>query len=112
MDNEIPTLKLANDLFDDLLAGYKTLTVRKGIRPIGPGPLIFEPVDDDGPEPVQVEVTETVIKRLRELTNQEAQVDGGGTAIDLAFGLQRFYPEINPDSVITLIYHTEPVGEE
>lgn len=95
-------LKLANDLFIHLFDGTKRSTVRKGRRGIVPGSLALEAADGGG-WGVVVNVTEVRHKKLSELTDEEAQSDNAASAKELAEAMKRFYPDITPDSDITII---------
>lgn len=98
----VQELKLADELFVDLIAGYKQVTIRNGKRDIKPGPLVFTGVNDLSLS-AEVNVTEVVVKQLSELTDREAQADGALNAEEMAEALKRFYPDIKPESTITIV---------
>jgi hypothetical protein len=95
-------LKLANDLFLCLFEGTKRATVRKGRREIAKGALALEAAEGGGWGAI-VNVTDVRHKKLSELTDEEAQADNADNAAALADALKRFYPDIAPDSEITVI---------
>lgn len=97
----VTKLKLADHLFAPLLAGEKVITIREGARLIAPGPLTFESVSGTLPE-VTVDVFMTVIKRVGDLTDAEALMDGYPDAELLVEGLRQFYPHLGEYSVVTL----------
>lgn len=107
LPSRMQTLKLANDLWSDLTLG-KRVTVRAGRRDIQLGPLRLESTEPDFEigEHLQevVEVVEVRYKRLRDLTDLEAEEDGATDADELRDVLRRFYPNLRPDDEITLVY--------
>lgn len=94
-------LKLADDLLAGLKSGRKTCTIRAGKRDITCGLLVFSGVDSW--EDVAVMVANVAHKKLAELTDAEAQLDGAESAEGMAETLKRFYPTIDPDSDITVV---------
>ena len=99
---------LVDDLFPPLLAGEKLCTIRAGKRDFTAGPMTFE--SKSGLH-ATVNVTEVRHKKLSELTDREAQMDGALNAQDMADALKRFYPEIGPDSDITIVLYDPPKAE-
>jgi hypothetical protein len=96
---------LVDDLFPSLLAGEKLCTIRAGKREFTTGPLTFESKTG---QVAYVDVTEVRHKKLRDLTDSEAQMDGALNAEDMADALKRFYPDIGPDSDITIVLYNPP----
>lgn len=94
-------LKLADDLFVSLFEGSKRATVRAGKREIAKGSLAFEAAS--GGWGVIVNVTDVRHKKLSQLTEQEAAAEGAESAAHLANALKRFYPNLTPDSDITVV---------
>ena len=94
-------LLLADDLMPSLKSGEKVCTIREGKRDIRIGTLLFEAVKTG--ERVKTYVTKVVHKSLGALTDEEAQMDGAETAVEMAGALKRFYPDINLDSDITIV---------
>lgn len=78
------------------------VTCRKGRREVHLGPLEIEPVSG-GPS-VQVNVTEVRHKRLRNVTDSEAQADGFADAKAMLDGMLPYYPGITGDDEVTLIF--------
>lgn len=106
MPARMQSLQLANDLWGDLSLG-KRVTVRAGRRDIRLGPLVLESTlpDCTGQHLREiVEVTEVHYKRLRYLTDLEAEEDGATDADELRDALRRFYPALGSDDEITLLY--------
>lgn len=96
------TLKLADDLFESMYRGIKRCTIRKGKRDVVPGNLLFESISGD--QAAGVIVSEVRVKKLGELTDEEAQADGAANAAEMAEALKRFYPDINSESDITIVF--------
>jgi|ERR1035438_3696367 hypothetical protein len=97
------TIKLADDLFPGLADGSKTVTLRKGYRDIKPGPMMIESTSGELPT-VEVDVMEVRFKRMFDLTAEEAAADGFESLDSVIPLMQRFYPDFNENSEITLIY--------
>jgi len=96
------TLKLAPDLFHGIDIGEKTCTIRKGKRDINLGPLLLEATE--GSDTREVFVYEVRIKTLHNLTQDEAYCDGRVTTSQLKEAMKRFYPDITPEDIITVIF--------
>lgn len=95
-------LKLKSELMSLVINKTKHITIRSGYRPITLGPLLLIDADDSN---FSIEVTVYEVKHtyLGFITNAEAQADGFKDAIDLVFGLQKFYSGINMGSEITVV---------
>jgi hypothetical protein len=96
---------LVDDLFPPLLSGEKQCTIRAGKRDFTEGRLTFESKTG---QVATVNVKEVRHKKLRDLTDREAQMDGALNAQDMADALKRFYPDIGPDSDITIVLYDPP----
>ncbi len=99
-------LKLANDLFGFVLTHQKYMTIRKGRRDIQLGELEFESTDG-----VDGKFLKTVVKVHRisytlvgSLCDREAKEDGFKSVQDLIDKMQRFYPGLDADTEVTLVY--------
>jgi hypothetical protein len=97
-------MPLADDLFPFLVSGDKVCTIRAGKRDIEPGEMTFYTKWREA----DVMVTEVRHKKLSELTDHEAQLDGANNAAHMAECLKRFYPDIGPDSIITVVLYDKP----
>jgi hypothetical protein len=114
------TMLLANDLFPPLTTGEKTITIRKGIRAIAPGPMSFRSTDpvafENANKPnvkyvddalylqMAVTVTEVRYKLFNAITDEEARLDMARDVEDLYDGMKRFYPDLELDDPVTLIF--------
>lgn len=97
----IQTLMLAEDLFPALVTGQKTVTIRTGDRDIKLGKLRF--ASTEGRIPVDVDVYRVTKTYMCELSDDLAQRDGAANATEMFEAMKRFYPNINWDSVITIV---------
>ena len=99
-------LKLADDLFPDVGSGKKHVTIRAGRRDIWPGVLRFETTSGnpvDGINYYNVDVCRVTVALVRDLKKADAQLDGFKNVDALLVGLQRFYPDMTNDSLVTII---------
>jgi len=97
------TLKLADDLFQGIEEGWKQATIRTGKRDITPGELlVFEGATiPDLKRTVYVHRVSYLV--AQDMTDFDAQLDGAETAGEMVQALKRFYPDIGPMSLLTLI---------
>jgi hypothetical protein len=99
------TMKLVSDLWTELMSGAKQCTIRAGRRDVPLGPMRFE--ETNGTRAACVNVTDVRHKLLRELTDEEARVDGAKDAPEMKNALRQFYPDLTEDSEITLVFWDE-----
>ena len=99
------SLVLANDLFSRFEAG-KRATVRAGHRDIRLGALDFQSAEEQNGQFLHemVEVVEVRHKLAGDLTYEEAQADGAATNNDLITALLRFYPKLQPEDEVTIVF--------
>lgn len=122
------TLLMANDLFEGFTDGYnKRVTVRRGRRDIQLDRLTFistQPCDgaeagwyvdasgtgfihqvDGEPHLAEtVNVTCVMYKRMNEITDEEAQLDGFDDADHMFELMQRFYPDLGWNDEMTFVF--------
>jgi hypothetical protein len=97
------------NLFEPILRGTKTCTIRLGSRPITLGPLLFRSTAKQDNLQVEVNVTDVIVKRAGDITDEEAQKDGVQSAKDLFTRIRVFYPNLVDDDIITVItFETVP----
>ena len=103
-------LKLANDLMLLVANGQKRLTIRNGRRSIELGPLTFEPAIDgpDAPPSIEVAVHQVCHKKLGHLTKSETMLDDVESPVALLALMRQFYPDIDMEDEVTLIYFGLP----
>lgn len=96
-------LTLASDLMFQLETGHKHSTIRSGIRDIRPGHLLFRNTDDEKHYAI-VEVSCVEYTRLRHIDAMKRGTLGWITASSMINDLRRFYPTIDEDSLVTIVY--------
>lgn len=96
-------LLLASDLYVDVLAGAKTMTIREGIRDINPGDRLYI-VDRDTDESYRTEVR--VVEKYREFDDVSLATLNADGFESWAAGLmvmRRFYPDFDGVSPVTVV---------
>lgn len=81
--------------------GRKTITIREDHRDYRPGPVML--CCHLVPWAVMADITDVRHCTLREVTHEEYEDDGFHSQDDLLQGMQRFYPNMTPDSPVTVI---------
>jgi len=94
-----PSLRLFPEFILEVRKGKKTATIRPGIKPFQPGLLVLRSES----EVVTVRVTETVHKRVSELTDKDAQREGLPDADALRHTLTCIYPKLKSNSMLTVV---------
>ena len=96
--------------FENVLAGRKAATTRfNDPCHVGPAWLVFEFDDEYKRLPGVVDSIQT--KRFDEITDSDAQLEGGMVADDLRIGLRGHYPDIRDDSLVDVVcFHVETGG--
>lgn len=87
---------------DNIITGRKRISIREGHRDYRPGPMMI--CCHLEPWAVQVDVTEVFHRKLDEVSFIEWEADGFTSQRDLLDGLRQYYPTIDLDSPITVIY--------
>jgi hypothetical protein len=91
---------LKGEYADKLLAGSKAATIRLGIVK----PRYNEVVIHGKGRPLaKARITKVEYKRVRELTPEDARLDGFDTLEELLDALRRVYGNIAPDDYVTII---------
>lgn len=102
MPSDMQSLKLADDLFDELRSGLKSGTVRAGRRDIQLGQLRLESVNGTRPDLV-VDVIRVSFVRIKDLTQADADIDGAASPRELfEVVLRRHYPHLTEEDVVTV----------
>lgn len=85
-------------------SGDKVTTVRRGIKsyPVG---RIVELTANYKPF-ARARVDKVVIKRVKELSNEDARRDGFSSRDDLIKALKRIYGNINEEEFVTVVHFT------
>ena len=93
-------LLLAEDGFDQLNEG-KNITIRKGIRDIKLGKLVFESTKKKRIKIVNV--YRVSYCQLDFVTSTELEKDGFKSPTDMLNEMKSFYPNLKPESKVTVI---------
>jgi hypothetical protein len=95
----IPKIPISPDFVPLVQSGRKVTTVRKGQRKVTLGAAEFV----SGSILIPVSVEDVQYKRYRELTDADAMRDGFSTLAELTGALERFYPSLAGDDLVTII---------
>lgn len=95
----IPRLRMASKYLDSFAAGQKMTTIRSGRLCFPYGPLILQ----CGRREVVAELTGIRHCLVSDLTDADAQRDGFGCRIDLLRALKDHYPELAPDTCVSIM---------
>ncbi|WP_122941804.1 ASCH domain-containing protein [Brachybacterium sp. EE-P12] len=88
--------------YDAVLDGSKTATTRfDDPCAVGPAWLLFE--FDEGYKRLRGVIESVESKRLDQLTDEDAEQEGGMVAADLQNGLRGHYPAIQPESPVDFV---------
>ena len=93
-------IRFAPEYLDLLLTGKKNTTVRLGIQIYSLGLVELT----DGSRSISRDIGRLVVTSLGRLSQQDAANDGFASTDELLQALRRFYPEITPESVITVVH--------
>ncbi len=104
MKNPLYALLIADDsqMRLNLLTGVKKISIREGHRDYQKGPMMV--CDHENPISVMVDITEVKHVTLSEVTQAEWEADGFVSQTDLLQQMRRFYPSINLESSVTIIF--------
>ena len=98
------TLQITPRFMGRIRDGTKRSTIRSGRREFAPGDsLTFWDEDGGG---LTVVVSQVIYKNVADLTAGEAVIDGFGSLDELLGELVRIYPNLFPDSPVTVIGFT------
>ncbi|AEA46390.1 ASCH domain-containing protein [Archaeoglobus veneficus] len=85
-----------------ILEGKKRTTVRKGIKSYPVGKVVYLTANN---EPfARARVVKAVIKRVRELTDEDAIKDGFDSVEELIKALKRIYGSLRDDEFVTVVH--------
>ena len=88
--------------YDDVAAGYKTVTVRYD-DPIALGAALFVFEDDDANRTLNGTVTSVERHQLDTLTTDQAKLPVGADVNELRSGLQKHYPDMPDDAEVDVV---------
>jgi uncharacterized protein YqfB (UPF0267 family) len=95
-----PELKFSGESIKAIQAGTKTATVRKGVRSFPAG--LIKAISTNA-EPIVLQNVVTTSKKMSELTDADAKLNGSDSLDELKADLSRDYPGIEPEDVVTVI---------
>ncbi len=87
---------------ESIIQGKKITTVRKGVKSYPVGRIVeltvnYKPF-------AKAKVKKVVVKRVKELTNEDAIRDGFESKEDLLNALKKIYGEINENDLVTIVH--------
>jgi len=93
-----------SEYVEAIIEGKKITTIRKGIKryPVG---RIVELTVDNKPF-AKARVDKVVVKRVRELTDEDAKKDGFDNREELIEALKRIYGSIKDSEFVTIVHFT------
>jgi len=95
-------LHFREEYLRDVLSGRKRITIRYGRKyDVRPGNIVFLAVK--GRPVARAKITSVQVKRLRDLTDHEIKMEGFRSLRALVRHLRRIYPDICPDSYVTVL---------
>lgn len=104
---KLQTLKLAEDVFDQLEYG-KSVTIRKGKRDIDLDLLKFESEETKREQIVMVRFV--MYAKLKNIPLEDVWLDGFENYEDMIENMKRFYPDINMETVCTVIQFRKQIN--
>lgn len=85
-----------------ILSGAKKTTIRRGIRSYPVGKVVELTVD--GKPFAMAKVRKVVIKRISEINDEEAMIDGFFGREELIRALKKIYGEISDSDFVTVVH--------
>ncbi len=87
---------------ESIIQGKKITTVRKGVKSYPVGRIVeltvnYKPF-------AKAKVKKVVVKRVKELTDEDAVRDGFESKEDLLNALKKIYGEINENDLVTIVH--------
>ncbi len=87
-----------------IMSGRKVTTVRKGIKRYPVGRIVDLTVEN---RPfARARVDKVVVKRVRELTDSDARLDGFESRDELIEALRRIYGKVRDEEFVTVVHFT------
>ncbi|MBE8539350.1 ASCH domain-containing protein [Geoglobus acetivorans] len=93
-----------SEYVEEIMSGKKVTTVRKGIKryPVG---RIVDLTAESRPF-ARARVDKVVVKRVRELTDSDARLDGFESREELIEALNRIYGKVKDEEFVTVVHFT------
>ena len=93
-----------SEYVDAIIEGKKITTVRKGIKRYPVGRIVDLTVDN---KPfAKARVDKVVVKRVKELTDEDAKKDGFNSREELIEALKKIYGNIKDSEFVTIVHFT------
>ncbi len=105
--SQLSFLKVMPGMIAAIENGKKRATIRKGRKVIGPGLLVLS----DGKSSIAVRIKSSICKSFKNLTDEDAVLDGYRNKNELAKALRKIYPDLRDRSLVTIIKFERIWGE-
>ncbi len=96
------SINFDEEYVDLILSGRKKSTIRKGIKSCEAGKVVY--LTASSRPFAKARITKAVVKRVRELSEEDARRDGFNSREELLEALKRIYGRIKDSDLITVIY--------
>ncbi len=93
-----------SEYVDAILEGRKVTTIRKGIKMYPIGRIVDLTVNNK--TFAKARIDKVVVKRLKELSDEDAKKDGFESREDLIRALKRIYGSVRDDEFVTIVHFT------
>uniref|UniRef100_A0A7C2NCA3 ASCH domain-containing protein n=1 Tax=Archaeoglobus fulgidus TaxID=2234 RepID=A0A7C2NCA3_ARCFL len=90
------------EFVEKIINGEKITTVRRGIKSYPVGRIVE--LTSDGKRFALAKVKKVVVKRVRELTDEDAIRDGFKSRNELISALKRIYGDLRDDEFVTVVH--------
>lgn len=90
------------EFVEKIINGEKITTVRRGIKSYPVGRIVE--LTSDGKRFAIAKVKKVVVKRVRELTDEDAIRDGFKSRNELISALKRIYGDLRDDEFVTVVH--------
>ena len=93
-----------SEYVDAIIEGKKVTTIRKGIKLYPVGRIVDLTVEN---KPfAKARVDKVVVKRVKELSNEDARKDGFESKEELIEALKKIYGKVRDDEFVTIVHFT------
>ncbi len=96
------SINFDEEYVDLILSGRKKSTVRKGIKSYEIGKIVYLTASN---KPfAKARVTKAVVKRIKELSDEDARKDGFENKEELVNALKKIYGRVDDTDIVTVIH--------
>lgn len=106
LKGSVPSLRIKKELLAAVNTGRKKSTIRAGRLKLNLGLLVLEHAG----ESTLVRLINVTYKRLQELTDEDANIDGYKNVMQLRNALLTFYPRLRSSSLISIVEFERILG--